>query len=279
MPHDRLKSEDVKSLVDSRLQELRKRLLDSSRRNPLINVRFSATSTSILRVVDELPDVLRHNLTTGKSMRIVPLPALEEELPDEQDDTFLEALYAARQEDELYLAEIAKVDPESEKAEGKLLKIERALKDRVREALNLPVRQTKEDLNLVRHADNHGISPSYILPMPEDENEDGRHQDTDIQTLMLPDRLTRVAKSIIDKGRSFERETGVNVFHAAFGILEWKDPAERSKFLSPLLLLEIRVDRKQSPRGAEFHVSGIEKMSMNTTLMQKLQSAARPCVT
>ena len=134
------------------------------------------------------------------------------------------------------------------------------------------MRQTKDELNLVRHADNHGISPSYILPMPEDENEDGRHQDTDIQTLMLPDRLTRVAKSIIDKGRSFERETGVNVFHAAFGILEWKDPAERSKFLSPLLLLEIRIDRKQSPRGAEFHVSSIEKMSMNTTLMQKLQS-------
>lgn len=173
MPRDRLKSEDVKSLVDSRLQELRKRLFDSS----------------------------RHNLTTGKLWRIVPLPALEEELPDEQDYTFLEALYAARQEDELYLAEIAKVDPESEKAEGKLLKIERALKDRVREALNLPVRQTKEDLNLVRNADNQGISPSYILPMPEDENEDGRHQDTDIQTLMLSDRLTRVAKIIIDNAR------------------------------------------------------------------------------
>jgi hypothetical protein len=165
VPHDRLKSEDVKSLVGSRLQELRKRLLDSSRRNPLINVRFSTTSTSILRVVDELPDVLRHNLTTGKSMRIVSLPALEKELPDEQDDTFLEALYAAWQEDEQYRAEMANVDPESEQAEGKLLKIERSLKDRVREALNLPVRQTKEDLNLVRHADNHGISPSYILPM------------------------------------------------------------------------------------------------------------------
>lgn len=37
-------------------------------------------------------------------MRIVPLPAQEEELPDEQDDTFLEALYAARQEDELDLS-------------------------------------------------------------------------------------------------------------------------------------------------------------------------------
>ena len=53
---------------------------------------------------------------------------------------------------------------------GKLLKIERALKDRVREALNLSVRQIKEDLNLVWHADNHGISLNYILPIPEDEN-------------------------------------------------------------------------------------------------------------
>lgn len=44
-------------------------------------------------------------------MRIVPLPALEEELPDKKDDTFLEALYAAGQEDELYLAKNSKGRP------------------------------------------------------------------------------------------------------------------------------------------------------------------------
>ena len=86
--------------------------------------------------------------------------------------------------------------------------------------LDLPERQTKEALSLSKHAISHGISPNFALPVPEDEHEDGRHTDTDIQTLMLPEKLSRTAKGILERGRSFERETGVNVLHAAFGILE-----------------------------------------------------------
>ena len=270
-----LQSPDIQEFVSEKLGELRKRLLDLSRRNPLINIQFRPTSTSILRVVDELPDVLRFNLANGSPMRLAPLPALEEELPDEQTDEFLDSLYIAREEDEQYLAEIATVDTSSDGAEEKLLKIERALKDRIREQIGLPPRQTKEDLSLTQHAKNHGIASSYVLPLPEDEHEDGRHQDTDIQTLMLPDRLARVAKGILEKGRSFERETGVNVLHVAFGFLEWKDPVERDRFISPLLLLEIRIERKQSPRGAQFFVSGLDKVSVNGTLAQKLFSEQR----
>ena len=103
---DALSHPDVVDLVRDRLEELRKRLLDSSRRNPLININFRPNSLSVMRVVDELPDILRHNLTNGTAMRLVPLPALEEELPDEQTDAFQDALFLARKEDEEYLAAI-----------------------------------------------------------------------------------------------------------------------------------------------------------------------------
>jgi len=225
-----------------------------------------------MRVVDELPDILRHNLTSGTAMRLVPLPPLEEELPDEQTDAFQDALFLARKGDEEYLAAIDELDTSARDAAEEELKIERALKDRVRESLDLPERQTKEDLSLTKHARAHGISPDYTLPLPEDEHEDGRHTDTDIQTLMLPDKLSRTSKSIRERGRSFERETGVNVLHAAFGLLEWKSETEKNRFASPLLLLEIRIDRKQSPSGARFFINGIDRVFVNTTLAQKLLS-------
>lgn len=257
-------------LVAAKLQELRLRLLDSTRRNPLINMRFTPASTSFIRVVDELPDILRHNLSQGRQMRLSALPALEDELPDEQSDTFRDALFIARQEDQNYIAEVERIDPDGAKAEEKLLKAERTLKDRIREKLGLPPRQTKDAPSLAEHARLHGVEPSYILPLPGDEHHDGRHADDDIQTLLLPDRLQRSAKSILEKGRSFERETGVNVLHAAFGILEWKSPDENDRFISPLLLLEIRIERKQSPQGPEFYLSGVDQVMINTNLALKL---------
>lgn len=141
----------------------------------------------------------------------------------------------------------------------------------MREDLGLPPRQTKDAPSLADHARLHGVEPSYILPLPGDEHHDGRHSDDDIQTLLLPDRLQRSAKSILEEGRSFERETGVNVLHAAFGLLEWKSPDENDRFVSPLLLLEIRIERKQL-QGAEFYLHGVDQVLVNTNLALKLQN-------
>ncbi|MBB1492900.1 DUF4011 domain-containing protein [Paracoccus sp. MC1854] len=266
---DDLRNPEITSLVADRLNELRKRLLDFSRRNPLVNIQFK---TNAIRVVDELPDIIRHNLSSARKMKLVPLPALEEALPDEQTDSFLDALHMAGKEDETYRAEIARLDPDSATYAELEFKAERALKDRLREMLGLPRRQTKDGLSLVEHAKAHGISPSYILPTLDDGDTDGRHADGDIQTLMLPEKLTRLAKSLAEKARGFERETGVNVLHAVFGLLEWRAPGEREAHVSPLLLLEIRIERSQSKDGPVFHVLGEGRVFVNTTLKQKLLS-------
>ena len=86
----------VRELVGQKINELRKRLLDGTRRNPLINVPLRANSTTIIRVVDEVPDILRYNLENGQEMRLISLPPLEEELPDEQSDQFLDMLFSMR---------------------------------------------------------------------------------------------------------------------------------------------------------------------------------------
>lgn len=82
-----------------------------------------------------------------------------------------------------------------------------------------------------------------------------------------------MARSLHDKGRAFERETGVNVLHAAFGVLEWNEPgSSRTPARSPLLLLEIRMTRKKAPTGAEYHICGEGDLSVNTILAQTFGS-------
>ncbi|WP_207099674.1 DUF4011 domain-containing protein [Paracoccus shandongensis] len=264
-----LRNPEILSHVTDRLNQLRKRLLDFSRRNPLVHTKLTSKA-SILRVVDELPEVILGSLMAGQAMRLLPLPALEEELPDEQTDEFLDALHLARQEDESFRKDLEGLDPASPDYAELEVKAERALKDRLRDSLGLPRRQTKDAPSLTEHAKTHDISPSYILPF--EQHRDGRHTDMNIQTLMLPDKLARVAKGLIEKGRSFERETGVGVLHAAFGLLEWRAPGDRESQVSPLLLMEIAITRRESKNGPEFHIVGSGSLAINTTLKEKLLS-------
>lgn len=267
------KAQGIGEIVRSRIQHLRARLLDSSRRNPLIQVPFRQNSSSLIRFVDELPDVLAERLHNQRPMRLVALPPIDEPLPDEQTDEFLDALEIARATDEKHLADSAALDPTDSDYAQKELDLERALKDRVRAELGLPERQTEENPSLAAHARNHGISPDYILPERSESPEDGRHDDADIQTLLLPERLDRVGRSLHDRGHAFERETGVNVLHAVFGILEWNEPgSSRTPARSPLLLLEVRMSRKKAPGGAEYHICGENELGLNTTLAQTLSA-------
>ena len=155
-----LASAEVRELVGGKINELRKRLLDGTRRNPLINVPFRPNSTTVIRVVDEVPDILRYNLVNGQEMRLIALPPLEEELPDEKTDTFLNKLFVSQKSDEEYLSNLKNLDPSSEDYENELYNYDRDLKDRIREELGLPKRQTSDNTDLSQHAKNHGITPS-----------------------------------------------------------------------------------------------------------------------
>ena len=259
----------LKNLVADRIDVLRKRLLDFTRRNPLIHVAFRPTSATLIRVVDELPDMIRLGLSDGE-MRLAALPPLDEDPRDELNDRFQDALFIARGDDPDYLAALEKLDPNDPKALEIERQLERGLKDKVRVNLGLPPLPRKDALSLVEHARAHGINPAFDLPRPSDHHGDGRDSNDSIQTLLTPERLRRAGKTILTRGQSIEREIGVNVQHAVLGFLEWKNPEEKETWLSPLLLMEINVSRQAASSGEEYHVNGSSVAATNTTLREKL---------
>jgi hypothetical protein len=265
-------NKEIQELIQARIENLRPKLLDLSRRNPLISTRFSPRSNSHIRVVDELPDVLSFNLGNQQKMRFVPLPPLEEDPRDEQTRNFQNALANARLTDETYIAAVDEIDPFSEKALEQNRQLERELRDRVRETLEMLPRQTKNDVSLPQHAKNNGISPSYELPMPTEEHEDGRHTDTDIQTLLLPDDLERKMNALMTKCRTWVQETGINVLHAAFGFLEWTEPNGKESSLAPLVLTAVEIQKEKTREGPEFWVEGSgDEAEINLVLAEKLR--------
>lgn len=263
----------MNQLVAAKIESLRKRLLDPSRRNKLINLSITPKNLNYLRVIDELPDDLLVKLMSSQ-MTVVALPELEKNRPDETTQRFLEALILKRLSDEEYKKSLEELSDEDNKYDDKILAAENHLKDKVREDLGLAPIARDGTITLPEHAESHGIRPSYELPETSAKNDDGRHDDYEIQTLLLPERLDKVSKSIVERSNSFIRETGINVFQVAFGVLEWSPPGESTPFRSPICLLEAEIT-KEPGHKRKIKVSGKGDPTLNTSLAHKLYSEHR----
>ena len=262
---------ELTKLLLAKIEGLRLRLLDASKRNPLVSAQLKPRSNSLVRIVDELPDVLAFNLTNNNKMKFLPLPALEQDPEDEATPSFLAAISAARLSDPTFIDAMEKVNANDDDSLEQVATLERSLKDQVRDSLGMQPHSSAAEITLVQHAKNNNISHSYDLPLPDKEHEDGRHRDDKIQTLLLPDQLERKMNALLTKGRTWIDESGINVMRAVFGFLEWKDPNSDSAF-APLLLLPVEVQKKTSASGAIFWVSGIEEeIDINEVLTEKLK--------
>ncbi|WPY00047.1 Putative helicase domain protein (plasmid) [Candidatus Megaera polyxenophila] len=257
---------DFQKLINKRIEVLRLKLLDFTRRNPLISTKFSDRSNSFLRIVDCVPELLLQFLLDN-DMRVVSLPSLGIEPEDEKSREFQDALTEARINDEVYLNSLEAINQESDEAPELLAQTERQLKDRVRQKLNMPFRQTKDNLSLQQHAKNHGISTNYDLPLKVKTQ-----NNQDIQTLLLPDVLERRLNALLTKENSWKEETGISVLHIAFGFLEWEDGNNSSNLFSPLILIPLKLEKKRTKNGLEFWVGCDEaEPQENKILAEKLR--------
>ena len=265
-------NEDLDGLLLQRLEGLRKQLLDLSNRNRLLSFKHSERARTHVRIVDELPDVLFQRLKDGKRLQFKSLPEPETEAKDEQSDEFLLALEAARATDEVYSTEIGELS-DDEQSSSRAAEIERALRNRVREALGLEPWVDQSGMSRAEFAREQGFEPSYALPFPKDGDDDPeRYLDSEVQTLLLPREMDRKLSGVLDQARTMLQEAGVNTLFAAFGFLEWQEPdASDNKHLAPLLLVPVQIERRMSKpwRRYDLFSDGAEA-EVNETLAIRL---------
>jgi len=178
--------------LDARFAEIREKLLDLSRRNPLINFKHSKSGTRYIRVVDEVPEFLLKRFYEG-SMEFTPLPDIEAEPSDEKSDHFQLSLKAMKSPeiDSDYIRALnneALERQDSIQYQEELIQAERSLRDELRNEMGMPALQSAANLNLRTHAKIHGFNPSYEL-----SNEIGadHHEDDLMQCLLTPGRVTQ----------------------------------------------------------------------------------------
>lgn len=265
------KANELAELVKQKIESLRPKLLDLGRRNPLISTKLGPRSNSHIRAVDELPDIVFFKLNNGQEMRLVPLPAIDDDPQDEASRAFREALINARLTDEEYVSEMEAVDRDADDYLDRTRQIERALKDRMRAALGIPERARKNEVNLIQHAKNNGVTPSYELPSADGAHQD-RHTDENIQTLLLPPDLERKLNAIMSKCRTWIQETGMNVLHVTYGFLEWSDKIQTETSFAPLILCEAKLEKRRTAEGLQYFIRGLaDGPEINAVLAEKLR--------
>jgi len=270
---------DFADLIQEKIEALRPKLQDTTRRNPLINNVLSARSASFIRIVDEKPQSIFDLIEIeSQTMELVPLPAVDIDPPDEDTAEFRNAFQSAQALDELYLNTISAINFDvDENAIDALENADRKLKDQVRELLEMPPRPKAEQLaDLVNHAKAHGIDPSSQLPLPGAVAEDGRHEDNQLQTLLLPKTFQSRLARILSKAKMYREERGLDVVYIALGYLKWTLPntEKKDEFKSPLLLLPVTLTKSKSRMGECYSVQRLSDPIFNPSLLHVLTMKA-----
>ncbi len=264
-PQPRSGPPDAEFLKDA-VQQLRDKLIDIGKRNPLIAFKHTDRGASYVRIVDETLDGLYAGLSGGGTMFFDPLPDQSIEPADQRTPDFKLALEQARLVDAEYAGELDRAEGEPAVFE----RAEQALVARVRERLGLPKLTTGKTSDLVALARAHGVDPSLELPAAA---RGSHHTDKKVRVLMLPDKLRTRLATIADRYGGHARETGIHTLQLVLGFLEWRE-ADASDAIYHAPLLTLAVDLKPEARTGrlKFVLAGRdEPLSVNMALTEMLR--------
>jgi very-short-patch-repair endonuclease len=249
--------------------KLRAKLIDLSRKSPLIAFKHTSRSASQLRFVDERPDLLFERLSQG-SMGFEPLPGEEQTPADERTPQFGIAYERARLTDPGFLSATEKLGDTENDARA-WQDAERSLRARVRAQLGLPKLDYGKGLDMAALARAHGFDPSYDLK-PSDDGDVAPHQEDDtVRVLLTRKELDRRLKSIADRATSHLRETGHHTLHLAFGFVQWfEDDASDIASHAPLLVLPVALVKDEGRAKKDYRLSLWEGgLEVNVALIEK----------
>jgi hypothetical protein len=250
-------------------EQLRLKLLDLSKKNPMLNYRLGARSKRHLQIVDEvLEEAYRKLVGEDVALKIAFLQEPDDIPPEERTEDYISALEHAKVSDIEYLTELEALEQAERDDEIALAAIERGLRSKVRAQLGLPPRPARAEVNRADHARSLGIDPS---PELQPEPCKPSHDDRSLQTLKYPDELESVMEKISNDARLAEQEMGVSTLFLAFGFLEWYEADDSDKkAYAPLVLLPVKVER-QKVRGKDVYYLSLREGAGEANLsLQKL---------
>lgn len=265
-------SDTVRNWTNEAVAKLRAKLIDLSRRSPLIDFKHASRSASQLRVVDERPDLLWQALGEG-SLGFEPLPGEDQTPPDELTPQFRIAYERARLTDEAFQkATEALGDNEADARPWQ--EAERELRGFVRELLGLPKLTYGKTVDVASIARAHGFDPSFELKFSDDEGLAAHHQDNAIRVLLMQKELDKRLKTIWERAGTHLRETGLHTLHLVFGFVQWfEDDASDIPMHAPLLLLPVGLNREVKKGRFEYtlHATG-DELEVNIALIEKART-------
>ncbi|MFQ3623781.1 MAG: DUF4011 domain-containing protein, partial [Acetobacteraceae bacterium] len=233
------------------LEELRKRLIDLTRRNRLIHLPHEGRSAVIRFVDTPLRTVLEQLLSKGgREVALAPLPEEEEVraepgLPADDAGTAPEATAPrpSSPPDPVAVAGLHGIDPSYDLAEEG----------------RLPLTDLMQAGSRTSRGDGQAMSATVRL-----------------QTLLSPNQLAAKAESLCRKAQEADEERGIEILKLAIGVLEWPEQdGSRGVNLSPLLLLPVQLNRRVKPRTQtrEFTlVANTEAPERNEALALRLRN-------
>lgn len=222
---------------------LREKLLDLSRRNPMLNFKLSPRLKRYLQFVDRAPEDVHDKLAYEQaSIDIEALPEPDDIPEDEKTEEFQSAFAHAKVSDLEYLTKLEALDGLARDDEFEIAKLDRWLSDRVRASLGMPKLKARKELDLIAHARKHGINPDMNLPSASKQPGGKGNK---LQTMLFPDDLEARLEKISDAARLSQQEMGLSTLFLAFGFLEWYESEHSDRVnYAPLLLLPVRLDER-----------------------------------
>ena len=265
----------------NRLEKTRKRLLDLTKRNKLINYHRPNKSRN-LKIIDKpLEFIYQRLVVKEKEFRFKSIPEpkmtpqyleLQERLKLKKEEYFRidERFENIRWFDKkeplifdftLYFKEHTQ---NKKRLQDEIVELTKEM-----ERLNPPIEEQAKGL---------GFNISNQMPKVDLGNEsiDKRYIDGYLQTLHYPTQLEKILKKIELDSRSIIEESGSNMLYLVLGILEWSEKKSPDKLKSPLFTIPVSLKRGKLNRDTNCYdyilsYTG-DAIDTNSSLGEKLKS-------
>ncbi|MDD3343024.1 MAG: DUF4011 domain-containing protein [Sulfurospirillaceae bacterium] len=257
---------DDKRVFKNGLEELKAKLIDTSRRNKLINYRNPQKSRN-LRIIDESPDFIFQHLVKDEKkfkFKFIPEPVIDfneiEKLKNEKRTLEIAIDNLKNSEHfEKYLYQI-------QEFQEQINKIDFTIKELYDQKLLTPEERAQE-LNL-------DISKELPRLNLQDELLEKKHLDDELQTLHYPSEMEKVLTSIERNARSIIEETGSNMLYLSLGFLHWNEAKNSQEYnKSPLVSIPITLTKSKSSNRYIFSIEySQEGIDTNHSLAEKLSN-------